>query len=94
MGTPITGSLVSAARTPAKWAAPPAPAISTLRPRLLAELAYSYTLFGERCADATVISAGIPKLVSTSRASCITGKSESLPITTPTMGFCWEFTGC
>ena len=34
MGTPMTGTTVYAATTPARWAAPPAPAMMTCRPRL------------------------------------------------------------
>ena len=33
IGTPSTGSGVSAATMPGRWAAPPAPAMTTLRPR-------------------------------------------------------------
>jgi hypothetical protein len=33
MGTPSTGSTLWAAATPARWAAPPAPAITTSMPR-------------------------------------------------------------
>ena len=39
MGTPITGKVVSAARTPARWAAIPATAMMTLIPRAAASRA-------------------------------------------------------
>ena len=32
-GTPMTGSVVTEASMPGKWAAPPAPAMSTRKPR-------------------------------------------------------------
>jgi len=38
-GTPSTGSGVIDAHMPGRWAAPPAPAITTLRPRSFADLA-------------------------------------------------------
>src|ERR1700722_3993574 len=41
---------------------------------------------GILCADTTSASAGTPNSSSTSTAACITGQSESLPITTPTTG--------
>jgi hypothetical protein len=56
MGTPITGSVLSAAITPARWAAPPAPAMITLMPRPAASRAYSLVRCGERCAEVTSIS--------------------------------------
>ena len=39
MGTPMTGSVVNDARTPARWAALPAPAMMILVPRDFAEQA-------------------------------------------------------
>jgi hypothetical protein len=41
IGTPSTGSEVIEAVIPGKCAAPPAPAITTLKPRSFAEWAYS-----------------------------------------------------
>src|SRR5580692_3278353 len=41
---------------------------------------------GIRCAETTSASAGTPNSSSTSTAACITGQSESLPMTTPTTG--------
>ena len=40
-GTPSTGSAVSAAAMPGRWAAPPAPAMMTFSPRAWAVRAYS-----------------------------------------------------
>ena len=55
-GTPMTGSSVIAAAIPGRWAAPPAPAMITRRPRSRAVSRYSNSLFGVRCADTMVIS--------------------------------------
>src|ERR1700704_5140600 len=85
-GTPITGSDVIDAVIPGRWAAPPAPAMITRKPRSAAPRAYSYITSGVRCADTTRTSCAIPKSVSTSTAPCITGRSESLPMITPTSG--------
>src|SRR6185437_3843031 len=52
-GTPSTGTVVLAAAMPGRWAAPPAPAISTSRPRSRALPAYSNSRSGVRCADTT-----------------------------------------
>src|SRR5882672_4826365 len=51
IGTPSTGSVVCAATTPARCAAPPAAAMITFMPRLCAPPAHSETSSGERCAD-------------------------------------------
>jgi len=56
MGTPMTGIVVSAAITPARCAAPPAPAMMTLIPRPAALRAYSEVRAGDRCAEVTSIS--------------------------------------
>ncbi len=53
IGTPSTGSSVLAAATPARWAAPPAPAMMTSSPRPSAVVMYSSTRSGVRCADMT-----------------------------------------
>ena len=50
MGTPSTGSGVRAAATPARCAAPPAPAITIFRPRSRAVVPHSYINLGVRCA--------------------------------------------
>ena len=87
MGTAITGRIVSAATTPARWAAPPAATIMVLSPRSRAVVAYSCVRAGERCADVTSISYGIPNFSSIFAASDITAKSESEPMMIPTIGF-------
>src|SRR5207245_11574361 len=51
IGTPSTGRVVCAATTPARWAAPPAPAMMAFRPRFAAHFAHSATRSGVRCAD-------------------------------------------
>jgi len=56
IGTPITGKVVCAAITPARCAAPPAPAIITQMPRSAALRAYSAVRLGERWAEVTSIS--------------------------------------
>ena len=56
MGTPITGRMVFAAMTPARWAARPAAAMMTSRPRSSASLAYSWAWSGVRWALMTCIS--------------------------------------
>ena len=50
-GTPITGSVVCAATTPGRCAAPPAPAIITFIPLLIAFFANAETSSGTRCAE-------------------------------------------
>ena len=55
-GTPSTGSIVLAAAMPGRWAAPPAPAISTSSPRASADPAYSNSRSGVRWADTTRVS--------------------------------------
>src|SRR6187200_3167192 len=56
MGTPITGNEVMDATIPGRWAAPPAPAITTFNPLVFAFFAYSTILNGVRCAETTVTS--------------------------------------
>ena len=53
IGTPSTGSNVFAAATPARCAAPPAPAIITSMPRDSADEIYSTSRSGVRCAERT-----------------------------------------
>src|SRR6516165_334256 len=86
MGTPITGKVVSAAITPARCAAPPAPTTTTLRPRSLARRAYSVVRAGDRWAEVISTSNGTPNCLSVDADSLITGRSESLPMTIPTSG--------
>ncbi|ENN87345.1 hypothetical protein RHSP_26621 [Rhizobium freirei PRF 81] len=50
-GTPKTGSGVMDAAMPGRWAAPPAPAMMTLKPSSLAPLAKLTSLSGVRCAE-------------------------------------------
>src|SRR5262252_3252932 len=83
-GTPITGSGVTAASMPGRWAAPPAPAMITRSPRPAAADPYSIISCGIRCADTTSASWGTPNSSSAAAAASITGQSESLPMTTPT----------
>src|SRR5438552_2656132 len=85
-GTPITGSGVIDAVMPGRCAAPPAPAITTLSPRPAAPRAYSIITSGVRCADTIRTSCATPNSTSTSIAPCIVGRSESLPMITPTRG--------
>ena len=85
-GTPMTGSGVAAATIPGRWAAPPAPAITTRSPRPAAVSAYSSIRRGVRCAETTCASYGTPNSVSAAAAGSITGQSESLPMTMPTIG--------
>src|SRR5262249_50440475 len=86
-GTPITGSTVCAATTPARCAAPPAPAISTPIPRRRAVCTYLMSAFGERCAERTLTSCSISKLRRRSAAGSSVSQSLSLPIRIPTCGF-------
>ena len=58
IGTPITGRIVFAATTPARCAAPPAPAIIARSPRPAALAEYSRVMSGVRCADMTRTSCG------------------------------------
>ena len=63
---PRTGSVVCAAATPARWAAPPAPATITSIPRDAAEDTYSVVSRGVRCADSTRLSLATPNFSSVS----------------------------
>ena len=85
-GTPITGSAVIAATIPGRCAAPPAPAIITRSPRAAADLAYSTSRSGVRCAETIVSSYGVWKRSRMRAAGNITGRSESEPMMTPTRG--------
>ena len=87
IGSPITGSVVCAASTPARCAAPPAAATIAFTPRPRASLARAIARSGVRCAEATCISYGMPKDASASAAGFTTGRSESLPITIRTSPF-------
>ncbi len=86
IGTATTGSVVTAATTPARCAAPPAATITTFSPRETAVEAYSCVRAGERCAEVTSISYGTSNFSSIFAVSLITGKSVSDPMTIPTSG--------
>src|SRR6516162_6827845 len=58
----------------------------TRRPRSAAERAYSNITSGVRCAETTRTSWATPNSTSTSIAGCMVGRSESLPMITPTNG--------
>lgn len=91
MGTATTGSVVTAATTPARCAAPPAATITTFRPRSTAVEAYSCVRAGDRCADVTSISYGTSNFSSIFADSLITGKSVSEPMMIPTKGLLPRF---
>src|SRR5918993_3881745 len=89
-GTPMTGSGVTEASMPGRWAAPPAPAMTTDSPRVWACRPHSIISVGIRCAETTSASHATPSSVRISPASCMTGQSESEPITIPTLALlCW-----
>ena len=85
-GSPITGSVVCEATTPARWAAPPAAAMITFSPRAAAIVAYWRTISGVRWALITRTSYGTPNSSRAAAAALIFGQSLSLPITMPTRG--------
>ena len=76
IGTPMTGSVVWAATTPARWAAPPAAAMMTFSPRAIAPVAYSVVIAGVRCADMTRHSCGISNFLRISSAWRIVSQSD------------------
>mmetsp|Transcript_21802 Transcript_21802/g.33121 ORF Transcript_21802/g.33121 Transcript_21802/m.33121 type:complete len:204 (+) Transcript_21802:429-1040(+) len=86
MGTPTTGRGVMAATIPGRWAAPPAPAMITCKPRPAADLEYFISFSGVRCADTMSTSWGMPNSLSILTASFIVGRSDWEPMMTPTMG--------
>src|SRR5215471_976480 len=90
IGTPITGITVCAATTPARCAAPPAPAMMTSMPRATAPEAYSPTTAGVRCADMTRLSCATPNFDSISPAAFIASQSDLLPMMIPTSGFSFD----
>ena len=85
-GTPMTGSVVTEASIPGRWAAPPAPAMMTRRPRPEASWPKAIMRSGVRWAETTRTSWGTSKRSSRSTAPCITGRSDELPMTTATRG--------
>src|SRR5580704_4611154 len=79
-GTPITGSGVAAATTPARWAAPPAAAMMTLMPASTAPRANAMVSSGVRWAESTLTSTGIPNERRVWTASSMIDESEALPM--------------
>src|SRR5258708_28827297 len=86
IGTRMTGSVVCAATTPPRCAAAPAPTMKIFTPRAGASVTRRITRAGERCALATVISLEIPNSLNAAAAGCITGASESEPMSMRTSG--------
>ena len=84
MGMPITGSVVWAARTPARWAALPAAAMMTPKPASLAPAEKAAAASGVLWADMTWASTGMPSLLRVKMAPFTTGRSLSLPMMTAT----------
>jgi len=87
MGTPMTGRGVSAAMTPGRAAAMPAPAMMTLMPRAAAPRAKSLTSAGVRWAERAFTSKGISISSKNWQAFSMTGRSLVLPMMMLTMGF-------
>src|SRR3982074_129437 len=80
MGTPNTGSSVSDAVMPGRCAAPPAPAMMTLKPAALAPLAKATSRSGVRCADTIRFSLLTPSAASVSAAWRMVSQSDWLPM--------------
>src|SRR5688572_25858844 len=85
-GTPSTGSTVFAAVMPGRWAAPPAAAMITSRPRPSAADAYSNMRSGVRCAEMIRTSWGTSSSRRSASAGSIVSRSLRLPMITPTQG--------
>lgn len=85
-GTPKTGMVVFAASIPGRWAAPPAPAIMALRPRVAAFWAYSNMSSGIRCAETTRVSKGMLNSLRICAAFDMVSQSLLDPITMPITG--------
>src|SRR6266513_4914900 len=83
---PSTGNHVWAAITPAKCAAPPAPAIITRIPRPAALRAKSVVASGVRCAERTCASLGTRSPSSVSTQWRIISQPDELPIRVATSG--------
>ena len=84
IGTASTGSAVLEATTPARCAAPPAPAMKHCTPFFSHSSIHSINRSGERCADNARASQATPKSLSCWAACFITSQSLVLPITIPT----------
>ena len=93
MGTPMTGSGVSAAMTPGRAAAMPAPAMMTRMPRPAALRAKSLTSAGVRWAERALTSKGISISSKNWQAFSMTGRSEVLPMIMLTIGVILGFLG-
>src|SRR5579872_109184 len=85
-GTPRTGRMVLAAAMPGRWAAPPAPAMMTCRPRDAAEPAYSNSRSGVRCAETIRTSNGTSRDSRVRAACAIVSQSDRDPMMRPTSG--------
>ncbi len=83
-GTPSTGSSVIAAAMPGRCAAPPAPAITTLKPSALAPLAKATSRSGVRWAETIRASWPTPSASSVAAAWRIVAQSDWLPMITAT----------
>src|SRR6266404_3366081 len=85
-GTPKTGRTVFEAVMPARWAAPPAPAMMTSMPRFSAVPAYSKRRSGVRWAETTRVSCGTWSSASVLEANFMVSQSEPEPMMMPTRG--------
>ena len=85
-GTPNTGSVVIEAIMPGRCAAPPAPAMITLKPSALAPLAKATRRSGVRWAETMRSSCGIFSASRVSAACCMVAQSDWLPMTMATDG--------
>jgi len=85
-GTPSTGREVLLAHIPGRWAAPPAPAMMTFRPRGRADDAYSKSRSGVRWAETMRTSWGTASSASVAAACWRVSQSEVDPMMMPTTG--------
>ena len=92
-GTPITGSRVCAADTPANAADMPAKAITTRIPSFSAFRIVSAVSSGVRCAERTRTSEGICRSVSASSQSSTVSRSLGLPQIIRTDAWTWLISG-
>src|SRR5205807_5622815 len=80
IGTPKTGSGVSAAVTPGRCAAPRAPAMMILKPCALAALVKAWCRSGVRWAEMIFASYPMPSASRVSAACFMVGQSDWLPM--------------
>src|SRR3954451_1086201 len=80
MGTPNTASSVSEAVIPGRGAAPPAPAITILKPAAFAALAKANSRSGVRWAETICFSLATPSVFSVSAACRMVSQSDWLPM--------------